>query len=163
MKKFLFAFAAVLLIAAPASAKNTTKTKTTTVTNTTAVENYNGFRSFSGAEHGGYVDTKTKGNAIGVGLTNNNAIANSSVTGAGGAISGNIGSTGAGIGGSIYGGSANTAAQSGSIAAAGSAGNGSSRVETGGYAVGSAGVRSEWGTSTTNTTSTGVTRTKTTN
>lgn len=159
----LSALASIALTAAPASAKTTTKSKTTTVTTNSAVDNYNGFRSFSGAEHGGSVDVKTKGTAIGGGIGVNAAVANSGAVGGGGVISGNLGATGAGIAGSIHVGQANTAAVSGSVAAAGSIGTGSSRVETSGYALGSAGVRNEWGTNVTNGVSTDVTRTRTTN
>lgn len=157
----LASIAAVGISASPSLAKTTTKSKTTTITTNSAVDNYNGYRSFSGAEHGGSIDVKTKGSAIGVGVGLNAAVANSNVAGAGGVISGNLGATGAGIAGSIQQGAANTGAVSGSLAAAGSAGNGSSRVETSGYALGSAGVRNEWGTNVTNGVSTDVTRTRT--
>lgn len=165
MKKIAFVSLAALALAfaAPAVAKTTTKSKTTTVTTNQAVENYNGFRSFSASEHNGYVNSKTSGNALGGGLSVNGAVANSNVQGAGGVISGNVGNVGAGIAGSVHTGAANTAALSGSVAVGGSIGNGSSRVESGGFAVGSAGVRNEWGTSVTNGVSTDVTRTRTTN
>lgn len=153
-------FVALMLAAAPADAKTTSKSKTTTITTNASVDNYNGYRSFSGAEHGGSIDVKTKGNAIGVGVGLNAAVANSNVAGAGGVISGNLGGTGAGIAGSIQQGAASTGAVSGSLAAAGAAGGGSSRVESSGYALGSAGVRNEWGTSVTNGVSTDVTRTR---
>lgn len=154
---------AALLAAAPASAKSTTKSKTTTVTATQATDSYNGFRSFSGAEHGGVISSKTTGNGLGGGIGVNAATANSTVSGAGGVISGNIGPVGAGVAGSVHAGAANTAALSGSVAVGGSIGNGSSRVETSGYSVGSAGVRSEWGTANTNGVSTNTTRQRTTN
>lgn len=165
MKRSLFlasgligALFASALIASPAIAKS--NSKTTTVTNSQSVDNYNGFHSYSGAEHGGSVSTKTSGNAAGLGVSNNAAVANSGAVGGGAVISGNLGSTGAGIAGSAHLGYAQTGAASGSSAVAGSAGNGSSRVETGGYAAGGAGVRNEWGTTTTNTVSSNTTKTK---
>lgn len=165
---FLFAgmLGAVLslaLVAAPASAKDVVKSKTTTVTATQSVDSYNGFRSFSGAEHGGVINSKTTGNGLGVGIGVNAATANSNVSGVGGVISGNIGPVGAGVAGSVHTGSANTAALSGSVAVGGSIGNGSSRVETSGYALGSAGVRNEWGTAVSNGVSSNTTRTRSTN
>jgi hypothetical protein len=164
MKKILFvAFASLAFLAVPASAKTKTKATNVEVITNSGVDNYNGYRAFSGSEHSSSVDVKTKGSALGAGLSSNNAVANSNVAGAGGVISGNVGATGAGIAGSIQAGAANTAAQSGSVAVAGSLGTGSSRVESGGYAVGSAGVRNEWGTNVTNGVSTTTTKTRTTN
>lgn len=165
MKRVLFGLGATLALslvaAGPVAAKTKTHTKTTTTTLTNSVDNYNGFQAWSGAEHGGYIDTKTKGNAVGVGIGVNAATANSSALGGGAVISGNLGPIGAGLAGSAHVGAANTAALSGSAALAGSAGNGSSRVETGGYSAAGAGVRNEWGTSVTNGVSVQTSRTKT--
>lgn len=165
MKKLAFVVLALAaaMAAAPASAKNTTKSKTTTVTTTQSVDNYNGFHAYSGAEHAGIVSTKTQGGGYGVGGTVNAAVANSGAIGGGGVISGNIGPVGAGIAGSVHLGAAQTSALSGSAAIAGSAGNGSSRVESGGYSAAGAGVRNEWGTSVSNGVSTNVTRSRTVN
>lgn len=167
MKKIIIgafaALASITLLAAPAAAKTKIKETVNSVQTNSGVDNYNGYRAFSGSEHQSTVDVKNTGSAIGVGLSSNNAVANSNVAGAGGSISGNIGSTGAGIGASIQAGAANTAAQSGSVAAAGALGAGSSRVEAGGYAVGSAGVRNEWGTNTTNGVTSSTRTTRTTN
>lgn len=163
MKRTLLFIVGALLSASmfafPATAKVKSKTTTTTLTN--SVDNYNGFHSYSGAEHGGMVSTKTKGNAFGLGGTVNVAAANSGAIGGGAVISGNVGPVGAGIAGSAHLGQAQTSAFSGSAAIAGSAGGGSARVDTGGYAASGAGVRNEWGTSATNGVSVNTTRTKT--